>query len=41
MATDYVSDYEQVTGKSVPVETKVVAAPAKPAAAANTGAEVK
>lgn len=29
MATDYVSDYEHITGEKIPVEAKVVTAPEK------------
>lgn len=40
MATDYVSDYEQITGKKQ-VETKVVTAPDGVDVAPATQAEVK
>lgn len=41
MATDYVSDYEQITGKKKQVETKVVTAPDGVDVAPATQAEVK
>jgi hypothetical protein len=39
--TDYVSDYEEVTGKTREIETKVIAAPEAPAVAPATVAEVQ
>jgi hypothetical protein len=40
MPTDYVEDYEQVTGKQRLIETKVVSAPEVEAPAASVVAEV-
>ena len=41
MPTDYVSDYEELTGKSRVIETKVIAAPDETPVFMATEAEVK